>query len=234
MVDPISSSFPHNSPYALQENKFGLGIELEGRELSEFFKGVNNAMREDIIPLQPSANRSFESNSYSAGKTTGHYASIVFGALEIAVGGTGDGAAALATVGSGGLGSPVTAPLAVGATALIGLGTNTVGNAIGNLNTEGSTRNPFGAKGKPAHQAKVNELTDKATKEAKEGEKVLSERKVQGHPSNRRPDSQIVNEAGKTRKIFEAERKPTSQRNIKREAEYKKLGIEYETHKVGQ
>jgi hypothetical protein len=35
-VDPISSSFPHNSPYALQENKFGLGIELEGREMMPF------------------------------------------------------------------------------------------------------------------------------------------------------------------------------------------------------
>jgi hypothetical protein len=36
MVDPLASQFPHNSVYALQENKFGLGVELEGRELSGF------------------------------------------------------------------------------------------------------------------------------------------------------------------------------------------------------
>ena len=92
--------------------------------------------------------------------------------------------------------------------------------------------NPNGAKGKPDHQEKVKELSKKAEGEAKQGEQVISEKKIQGHDSNRRPDVQIVNE-GKTRKIFEAERRPNSQRNVKREAEYKKLGIENETHKVG-
>lgn len=33
---------------------------------------------------------------------------------------------------------------------------------------------------------------------------------------------------------FEAERKPASQRNVKREQEYKKLKVDQETHKVGQ
>ena len=34
--DPLSSQFPHNSVYAFQENKLGLGIELEGAELISF------------------------------------------------------------------------------------------------------------------------------------------------------------------------------------------------------
>ncbi len=35
-IDPLSADFPHNSTYALQENKFGLGVELEGKELENF------------------------------------------------------------------------------------------------------------------------------------------------------------------------------------------------------
>jgi hypothetical protein len=35
-IDPLASDYPYNSPYALQENKFGLGIELEGKELQNF------------------------------------------------------------------------------------------------------------------------------------------------------------------------------------------------------
>jgi hypothetical protein len=36
-IDPIASDFPYNSPYALQENKFGMGVELEGKELLQFY-----------------------------------------------------------------------------------------------------------------------------------------------------------------------------------------------------
>lgn len=36
MPDPLSSQFPYNSVYPLQENKFGKGVELEGAELKEF------------------------------------------------------------------------------------------------------------------------------------------------------------------------------------------------------
>jgi RHS repeat-associated protein len=32
-VDPLTAKYPHNSPYAFQENKLGLGVELEGAEL---------------------------------------------------------------------------------------------------------------------------------------------------------------------------------------------------------
>jgi len=38
-TDPISSEYPYNSPYAFAENKLGLGVELEGKEL-----GYNNGV----------------------------------------------------------------------------------------------------------------------------------------------------------------------------------------------
>jgi RHS repeat-associated protein len=34
-IDPLFREYPHNSTYAFQENKLGLGTELEGRELQE-------------------------------------------------------------------------------------------------------------------------------------------------------------------------------------------------------
>ena len=93
--------------------------------------------------------------------------------------------------------------------------------------------NPYGSKGKPDHQSKIDELEGRARSEAGEGETVLRERKIQGHDSNRRPDVQIVDQEGKTRKVLEAERRPESSRNQKREQEYNQLGVEQETHKVG-
>ena len=104
-------------------------------------------MREDIIPFSPTANRSFESNSYSAGKTAGHYTAIIFGLLEVGVGGTGDAGAALATVGSGGILTPVTAIVATGATVAIVHGANVMDNAVKNLSSEGDKSPPAGGRG---------------------------------------------------------------------------------------
>jgi hypothetical protein len=39
-VDPLAPDYPWNSPYSFQENKLGLGTELEGRELKEFKKYI--------------------------------------------------------------------------------------------------------------------------------------------------------------------------------------------------
>jgi HNH endonuclease len=124
----------------LQENKFGLGVELEGKELSEFFKGANNALLEDTVPFSPSANKSFESRDYSNGKRVGHISAAIAGLVEIAGGLIGDGAAAIGTVLTGGAGAVVAVPAAAGATALIGHGVNTIDNAVKNLNSEGGTR----------------------------------------------------------------------------------------------
>ena len=63
---------------------------------------------------------------------------------------------------------------------------------------------------------------------------MIQEKKIKVEGSNRKPDVQVIDpKTGKTVKIYEAERKPTSQRNINREEEYKKLNIPNETHKVG-
>lgn len=52
---------------------------------------------------------------------------------------------------------------------------------------------------------------------------------IQGLDSRREPDVQIVGANGFTRKVFEAERLPDSDRNILREAEYERIGILYVT-----
>jgi hypothetical protein len=90
--------------------------------------------------------------------------------------------------------------------------------------------NPYGSKGKPDHQAKVDDLTAKAKAEAGDGDIVVREKKLQGHDSNRKPDVQTVGPDGKTKKVYEAERHPNRKRNLKREAEYDKLGLDHETH----
>jgi hypothetical protein len=41
-IDPLAESYAYNSPFALQENKFGKGVELEGTELAEFGKWLGN------------------------------------------------------------------------------------------------------------------------------------------------------------------------------------------------
>ncbi len=94
-------------------------------------------------------------------------------------------------------------------------------------------RNPYGSKGKPDHQEAVDRLGDKARSEAGPRETVLREKQVQGHDGvTRRPDVQIVDKDKRTRKAYEAERKPDSKRNKEREADYDEHGIEYETHPV--
>jgi hypothetical protein len=65
-IDPLASEYAYNSPYALQENKFGRGIELEGKELAPFspvFSSNGVLVRPVIsprvipnsIPLRPSS-----------------------------------------------------------------------------------------------------------------------------------------------------------------------------------
>jgi RHS repeat-associated protein len=87
----------------------------------------------------------------------------------------------------------------------------------------------WGSKGKPDHQKKVQELVEKLQKEARPGERVLQEKKIQGYDSNRRPDAQLLDKTGKTKQIQEAERYPNRQRNKNREAEYDELEIPNET-----
>jgi|GEM_PF-4358244 len=51
-VDPLHWKFPYNSTYAFQENKLGMGRELEGLELFPFeFLLTSNSAIEPAIPL---------------------------------------------------------------------------------------------------------------------------------------------------------------------------------------
>ena len=93
--------------------------------------------------------------------------------------------------------------------------------------------NKDGSKGKPDHQEAVKKLGETAKAETRPGELVLRESRIQGHDSKRRPDQQIIDSEGKARKVFEAERRPTSKRNRAREAEYGRLGVAHETHGLG-
>ena len=95
-----------------------------------------------------------------------------------------------------------------------------------------AVKNPFGAKGKLDHQNKVEELANQAEKELRFGERIETESQIKVGGSKRRPDVQILDKDGKTRKVFEAERHPNSKRNRLREEEYNRLGIEYETHSL--
>jgi hypothetical protein len=68
-VDPLSNKYPYNSTYAFQENKMGLGIELEGLELLKnntgYFAIYNKQM---IVKQAPSTQRDLKGNpTFSAG-----------------------------------------------------------------------------------------------------------------------------------------------------------------------
>jgi hypothetical protein len=51
-VDPLASSYVYNSPYALQENKFGRGVELEGLELMTFPLSSTTMLRPIVAPIR--------------------------------------------------------------------------------------------------------------------------------------------------------------------------------------
>ena len=59
-IDPLATKYPYNSPYAFQENKLGMGIELEGLELLKnhtgFFAIHGNAMQVKRAPISQISN----------------------------------------------------------------------------------------------------------------------------------------------------------------------------------
>jgi RHS repeat-associated protein len=260
-IDPVTDGYENLSPYASMYNNpiiisDPLGDEGEAccweeiKAVGNFVAGATVGTVVGTIDNVTGSNiRGQLSSSFAGTGAAGHgwntglgvadAGSTVLGMAAMITGGTAAGGGTLVTVGTGGVASLVSVPVAAGGAALTALGVNTISNSVNNLvNQNGrvnaSSNNPYGSKGKPDHQQKVNDLTKKAQKEAKPGETVVQERKIQGQDSRRIPDVQIVDKSGKARKVLEAERKPSSQRNIKREQEYKKLNIDQETHKVGQ
>ena len=232
MVDPLSSQYPHNSVYALQENKFGMGVELEGKELAEFGRylgGVASGIVEDI------SLGAFRAGSgtpeYNSGVSAGHKASVAIGGTTTILGTGIVGGSGLVSAGTLGAATPATAVTATAGGALAIYGGAITAKALSSVNSEGN--NPHGSKGKPDHQEKVKDLAEKARAE-NPGKTIVTEKKIQIEGSNRRPDVQAVDPTTKkTTKIYEAERRPGSTRNKKREEEYNRLKIPNETHKVG-
>jgi len=74
-IDPLAEDYTYNSTYALQENKMGMGVELEGLELVEWFmdKVWHGAMGQ---PRGGNMNTHFDNTPTSIGPTkniTGNY-----------------------------------------------------------------------------------------------------------------------------------------------------------------
>jgi hypothetical protein len=61
-TDPLASDYSHNSVYALQENKFGMGVELEGKELENFISQFKDP--QDLKVKLPDPAKS-QNHSYS-------------------------------------------------------------------------------------------------------------------------------------------------------------------------
>lgn len=67
-IDPLASEYPYNSPYAFQENKFGSGIELEGKEL---FPWANVIISQEPIVVRPAIEPSLTQSITKIGTEVG-------------------------------------------------------------------------------------------------------------------------------------------------------------------
>ena len=77
-IDPLAEKYPYNSTYAFQENKLGLGVELEGLELLKsqtgFFAIHGNAMKVKRAPMsQTNSNGQATFTAGDVGLTTSGY-----------------------------------------------------------------------------------------------------------------------------------------------------------------
>jgi len=206
-VDPLASEYEYNSPYAFSEDKVTSDVELEGLEAIPI-----------ILPAVEAATAALFGGSMAAGHTQ---APPSLHALGQDLTATGTAVKSVFIQDNAGY-----TPGGVEQGQMLW---NKVVNFFSGKSND-NVPNPDGSKGKPDHQEKVKDLADKARSEAGPNETVLQEKKIQVDGSNRHPDVQIVDENGKTRKIYEAERRPNSKRNKLREQEYDQLGIEHETH----
>ena len=63
-IDPLSSEYPFNSTYAFQENKLGLGVELEGLELAKFFETAWSGIKRVFVdPVKSERKRQAKQDS---------------------------------------------------------------------------------------------------------------------------------------------------------------------------
>lgn len=67
-TDPLASDYSHNSVYALQENKFGLGFELEGAEVSPFeMHQARQEIERNKTTMTPQQAQRYENNGRAVG-----------------------------------------------------------------------------------------------------------------------------------------------------------------------
>lgn len=89
-VDPLADKYVYNSPYAFAENKLGMGVELEGRELLSFLEGAANAVLTNHHPTQAGrgagSSTTKDQGAYARGQQAGDVVSLIVGGVE-AIGG---------------------------------------------------------------------------------------------------------------------------------------------------
>ncbi|RLJ75116.1 DUF6443 domain-containing protein [Pedobacter alluvionis] len=216
-IDPLAETYAYQSPFNFSENAVVAHRELEGLEKSYTFytpfgniiftSGAAGATSSSGPGLYETAKRNATNNWNGIVRHAGYNYNILKAGGTLAIV---QGMRVLNSEGDDGKAES------------------------GKEKSEGKKApNPHGAKGKPDHQAKVKELEEKAKAE-NPGKDVVTEKKIKKSGSNRRPDVQVVDpQTQETEKVYEAERKPNSTRNKKREEEYKNLNIPNETHPVG-
>lgn len=141
MVDPLGSQYAHNSLYTFQENKLGMGVELEGAELAEFDRylgGVVSGIVEDVTLGAFRAGSG--SPEYNEGVSAGHKASVAIGGTSTVIGTGIVGGSGVVTVATAGVATPATAVTAVGGTALGLYGTAITAKALSSVNSEGKQK----------------------------------------------------------------------------------------------
>ncbi|TDB58550.1 DUF6443 domain-containing protein [Arundinibacter roseus] len=141
-VDPLAEAQEFMSPYHYGYNNPMRFSDPNGRMpdccdgIGDFFSGVGQALNENMGWGNPAIVKPGYVGAYNAGRTVGHYASVVAGAAEIAGGALGLGTSVGAELGSAGLLTPVVATTATGSVALVTHGGNTAMNAIDNIRND--------------------------------------------------------------------------------------------------
>ncbi|GGK38285.1 MULTISPECIES: hypothetical protein [Flavobacteriaceae] len=136
-IDPLADEYTYNSTYAFQENKLGLGIELEGLELKLVGRGMNNIQSGTTRQISESMNinRSKQINSTDNLKSSiaqeernveinGAKNQIMKGATEAGIGSIDLGASGLQNLGTAMeiTGTAALIPSAGTSVTLVGLG----------------------------------------------------------------------------------------------------------------
>ena len=115
-VDPLAEDYVYNSSYAFQENKLGMGTELEGLELERFDEGINQIASGASRLLNESTNVEREMNMQGANgsekadmaqqerisQVTGASSEMAKGAVEASKGATKIVGSSLETAGDAG------------------------------------------------------------------------------------------------------------------------------------